>query len=195
MKLRAVRSLLPLCALLSTLSCRELQRFDTRDGEVYCGDLVSGDPFTDGFVVDNKPQQLRMMLSDLDTSKLGTFSTDNQVGVPAHLTSNDKLTGLCAKDVLPLFDNSPVRSIPQVDHDALAAMTFGEGHDEDFFTWTDSTCQGTMLGIVSLLRNNDIELRLFKPNKLAAIGDPADKRPGFALFYMRRNPNAASCGF
>ncbi|HYP89226.1 MAG TPA: hypothetical protein VEQ59_13760 [Polyangiaceae bacterium] len=195
MVFRAASLLLPLGTLLMTLSCRELQRFDTPNGEVYCGDLVSGDTFTDGFVRDREPQKLRMMLSKLDTSQLSAYSMDNKVGTPARLASNDKSTGLCSGQGHALFEDSQMRAIPQVDHDAIASMTFGEGHDEDFFAWTDSTCQGTMLGVVSLLRNNDIELRLFKP---AAQPDPkalADKRPGFALFYLKRHPDPASCGF
>jgi hypothetical protein len=121
----------------------------------------------------------------LDTSRLSSFSEDQMTQVGA-LTSNDADTGLCSASGQALFESSPVRSIPQLDHDTLSTLSFGEGHDEDFFAWTDSTCQGTMLAVVSLLRNGDVELRLFKPAPLPAPDAGPEQRPGFALFYLRR---------
>ena len=192
MILRAPTSLLVLGTLLSTLSCRDLERFDTKKGQAYCGDLVSGMSFDDGLWPDGQPKLLRMQLSELDTNLLSTFSSDTAT-FPARLTSNDSERGLCAEQGQALFENAPLRSIPQIDHDSIATLSFGEGHDQDFFAWVDSTCQGTMLALVSLLRNNDIELRLFKPAALPPPMAPADKRPGFALFYLRRNNRG--CGF
>jgi hypothetical protein len=108
-----------------------------------------------------------------------------QVG---RLWTNDREQGLCSQDGEALFQSSPLRTIPQVYHDSLSTLAFGEGHDEDFFAWTDSTCQGTMLAVVSLLRSGDIEVRLFKPAPLPADGGP-ETRPGFALFYLKRQKN------
>lgn len=179
-------------ALFGALSCRDLERFDTHGDQAYCGDLVSGPSFQDGFLPDSQPKQLRMKLSSLETNLLSTYSND-KVTIPARLSSNDVATGLCAGQGQALFEDSPLRSIPQVDHDAIASMTFGEGHDEDFFAWTTSTCQGTMLAVISLLRNGDIELRLFKPMPPPPNDAGADERPGFALFYLQRNPHG--CGF
>lgn len=192
MNFRATSSLFALCSLLTTLGCRDLERFDTKMGEAYCGDLVSGVSFDDGFVPDGQPKLLRMQLTELKTSLLSTFSNDT-ASIPARLTSNDAESGLCADREQALFDNAPLRSIPQIDHDSVATLSFGEGHDQDFFAWVDSKCQGTMLALVSLLRNNDIELRLFKPATLPPPGATADKRPGFALFYLRRDDHG--CGF
>lgn len=189
---RALLSLSLLGMLSCTLSCRNLDRFDTSEGGAYCGDLVSGPSFHDGMVPDEAPALLRMQLT-LDTSQLSLYS-ENKATRPGSLTSNDRATGLCAARGQALFENSPLRAIPQVDHDAIATMTFGEGHEQDFFAWTDSTCQGTMLAIVSLLRKGDVELRLFKPAPLpAAEKPPADARPGFALFYLHKNEEG--CGF
>lgn len=189
---RAVLSLAPLCVLLTTLSCRNLDRFDTHGEAAYCGDLVSGPSFHDGFIPAGQPALLRMALT-LDTSQFNSSSANNQALPGNRLSSNDVDSGLCSGDGQPLFDNSPLRAIPQVDHDEISTLTFGEGHDEDFFTYVDSTCQGTMLGLVSLLRNGDVQLRLFKPMPLPAPDAGPEKRPGFALFYMRRNDKG--CGF
>lgn len=181
-------------AATASLSCRSTDRFDTRPGQAFCGSLVAAPSFHDGFVVDGSPAaELKMKLAGIDTSQINA-SSDNRMAVIAYLSSNDLKSGLCAPTGQALFNHSPVRSIPQLDHDTLSTLTFGEGHDEDFFAWTDSTCQGTMLAVVSLLRKGDIELRLFKPAPPPDAGVPADKRPGFALFYLTRNTDDG-CGF
>jgi hypothetical protein len=190
MRFRTVTGFAALGCLL-TLSCRNLDRFDTGDHGAYCGDLVSGPSFHDGFVPDDAPALLRVQMT-LDTSLLSTYS-ENKATRPAFLTSNDRSSGLCSGQDQALFENAPLRSIPQVDHDSIAGMTFGEGHDLDFFAWVDSTCQGTMLAVVSLLRKGDVELRLFKPAPIPGEDADAAHRPGFALFYMHKNDEG--CGF
>jgi hypothetical protein len=181
-------------AALASLSCRSMDRFDTREGQAFCGSLVAAPSFHDGFVADGSPAaELKMKLTTIDTSQINA-SSDNRMAVIAYLSSNGGESGLCAPSRQALFEHSPVRSIPQLDHDTLSTLTFGEGHDEDFFAWTDSTCQGTMLALVSLLRKGDIELRLFKPAPPPDASAPADKRPGFALFYLSRNTETG-CGF
>lgn len=185
-------SLLALCcSTFGALSCRSLERFDTRGDAAFCGELVSGPSFHDGFVPTGQPALLRLKLK-LDTSQMSSVS-DDRAALPGVLTSADGDSGICADRGQALFQSSPLRAIPQVDHDALAAMSFGEGHDEDFFAWIDSTCQGTMLAIVSLLRKGDVELRLFKPAPLPAPTAGPEQRPGFALFYLRRSDQG--CGF
>ncbi len=181
-----------LVTLLSTLACRDLERFDTKGDQAYCGDLVSGMSFDDGFWPDGEPKLLRMQLSELNTNLLSTFTNDTS-SFPARLTSNDAEDGLCAAQGQALFAYAPLRSIPQIDHDSIATLSFGEGHDQDFFAWVESTCQGTMLALVSLLRNNDVELRLFKPAPLPPPMASANERPGFALFHLQRNNRG--CGF
>lgn len=193
MRIRAVSVLARLGVLLAMLSssCKNLDRFDTKEKAAYCGDLVSGPSFHDGFVPDETPALLRMQMT-LDTSQLSTYS-ENKATSPGFLTSNDRKSGLCSGQKQALFENAPLRAIPQVDHDAIATMAFGEGHDEDFFVWADSTCQGTMLGVVSLLRKGDVELRLFKPAPPPAEGAGPEHRPGFALFYLHKDEDG--CDF
>jgi len=189
---RSALLLTSLGALLLTLSCRSLDRFDTRGDAAFCGNLVSGPSFHDGFIPAGQPAVLLRMKLTLDTSQISSFA-ENKGAVPGHLTSNDIESGLCSAAGQALFESSPLRAIPQVDHDSISTLTFGEGHDEDFFGWTDSTCQGTMLAVVSLLRNGDVELRLFKPAPLPETDAGPEKRPGFGLFYLQRNDKG--CGF
>lgn len=189
----SLRLFLLLSLATASLSCRSLDRFNTTRDEAFCGHLVNGPTFTDGFIAKGQIAALMQMKLKLDTSQLSAFSDDEAVRL-GFLSSNDVDAGLCAGQQLPLFNSSPLRAIPQVDHDTLSTLSFGEGHDEDFFAWSDSTCQGTMLALVSLLRKGDVELRLFKPAALPAPDAGPDKRPGYALFYLHRS-NDKDCGF
>jgi hypothetical protein len=191
--------MLTLCAACA-LSCTSLDGFSNKPGEAYCGQIGSAlvcDPgapcpgFHDGFVKEGSPPDLWVAMT-MDTGKLST--------IPGELTSNDP-QGICGTAETPqvLFFDAPVRAIPEVDHDVLSALTFGEGHDHDFFAWVDSTCQGTMLAVVSLMKNNYIELRLFKPAP-AISNATAAQRPGFALFHLDPKPlylprEEGGCGF
>jgi len=154
--------------------------------------MVAGPGFYDGLTADGQIAQTLMMKLKLDTSQLGALSNDESARL-GFLTSNDKADGLCSAQKQPLFKSSPLRGIPQLDHDTLSTLSFGEGHDDDFFAWTDSTCQGTMLALVSLLRKGDVELRLFKPAALPPPKAGPDQRPGYALFYLQRNDDE-HCG-
>jgi hypothetical protein len=193
----SLRSLLALALATSSLGCRDIDRFNTTGtDDAFCGYLVAGPKFYDGITSDQQIPQTFKMKVKLDTSQLGAASKDEHDEPPTvgFLSSNDKSDGLCSAQKQPLFKSSPLRAIPQLDHDTLSTLSFGEGHDEDFFAWTDSTCQGTMLALVSLLRKGDVELRLFKPAALPPPDAGPDKRPGYALFYLERSDDE-HCGF
>src|SRR6188768_2941036 len=151
--LRAASGLLALCAT-AALSCGDLEGFTSKRGEAYCGTLGLA-LFQEGFMEKGSEEKLGLALV-LDMDKLNSE--------PGRLTSNDP-HGLCGTADAPqvLFQDAPLRAIPILQHDVLSALTFGEGHDHDFFAWVDSSCQGTMLAVVSLMKNNYVELRLFKP--------------------------------
>ncbi|MEO6598732.1 MAG: hypothetical protein ABIQ16_02595 [Polyangiaceae bacterium] len=169
-----------LCALFM-LGCRDLKGFDSKPGEAYCGAIISQPAFQDGFVKQNQPPDLELGLV-LDVERLTSR--------PGELSSNDALNGMCAAPGAPqrLFDNAPLRAIPEVDHDELSALTFGEGHVHDFFAWVDSSCQGTMLAVVSLMKNNQVELRLFKPARVPQLNATSFDKPGFAVFHLLAQP-------
>lgn len=183
------RSCALLALALSALSCKSLERFDTKGDAAYCGTIVAGPSFHDGFIAIQQPPDLRLRLT-LDTSQISGVS-EHKVAVPGRLTSNDSEVDLCPDQAL--FTNSLMRTIPQVYHDSLSTLSFGEGHEEDFFAWVDSTCQGTMLSVVSLLSNGNVELRLFKPAPVPDEGAGPEQRPGFALFYLTRHEDG--CDF
>ncbi len=177
----ALRGPLALVLLICASGCRDLSRFDSKPGEAYCGAIVGAPEFEDGLFTPGLPPRLTLKLT-LDTGKLHSE--------PGILSSNDKADGLCSASGDPLFQDAPLRAIPQIDHDVLSTMTFGEGHDHDFFAWVDSRCQGTVLALVSLMRNDQVEMRLFKPAPISATGST---RPGFGVFLMTAQEHG--CGF
>lgn len=187
---RALGLPLVLCASWA-VSCGDLQGFTSEPGQAYCGTI--GLPvFQSGFVEEGSPATLELALT-LDVNKLPTE--------PGILNSKDP-EGICGTPEAPqvLFQDAPLRAIPELQHDVLSALSFGEGHDHDFFAWVDSTCQGTMLALVSLMKNNYVELRLFKPAHATLPNAPVSEQPGFALFHL--NPKKlyvsekdGGCGF
>jgi hypothetical protein len=175
---RAALTLVAGASLVGALSgCRSLERFDTDPPAAFCGSLVGAPLFHEGFVPTDTPPSLSISL-EIDTSSL----TDR----PGTLTSNDGSSGLCSDRQRPLFEGASLRAIPQIANDALAQVDFGEGHEHNLFAWVDSTCQGTMLAVISLLRNGDVELRLLKPAPDPPPAAGPERRPGFALFYLKR---------
>ena len=141
----ACHSSVLLAVALSALSCKSLERFDTKGAAAYCGTIVAGPSFHDGFIADGEPAPDLALRLTLDTSQISGVS-ENKVALPGRLTSNDTDADLCPGQAL--FTNSIMRTVPQVYHDSISTLSFGEGHEEDFFAWVDSTCQGTMLSVV-----------------------------------------------
>ena len=181
-------------AALALLGCHSLDGFDTKPGYAYCGPIIGVAPFQAGFVPLNQPPSLWLAL---------TLNTSNLTSVPGYLTSNDTANGLCSASGQPLFQGAPLRAIPEVDNDVLSTLSFGEGHEHDFFAWVDSTCQGTMVAVVSLMKNDQVELRLFKPARQPPPDAGPAEIPGFAVFHLaprlRSTPEnpmpKGGCGF
>jgi len=163
---------------LCLASCRSLDRFDTPGAAAYCGSIVGAPLFHEGFVPTGTPPSLELRLK-LDTAALSTR--------PGTLTSSDLQTGFCSSAGHALFEEAPLRAIPEMFHDTLSEMQFGEGHEQDFFAWVDSNCQGTMLAVVSLLTNGAVEVRLLKPAADPPPNAGPEQKPGFALFDLKRS--------
>lgn len=181
-------ALLGACALVG---CNSLDRFDTKGTAAYCGSLVASPTFEEGLLPKGRPRSLQLSLS-LDITAL-TARGDEPANVGL-LSSDDETRGLCsASQGMALFKDAPLRTMPVVDHDLLSTLEFGSGRDYSFFSWVDSSCQQTMLAVVSLMRNEDVEIRLFKPAALPAPGAGPELQPGFGLFTLQRQEKG--CGF
>lgn len=176
-----------LVALLTplVLGCGEdLSKFQLEQGQAYCGRMVSAPSFHTGFIPEGAPPLLRLRL-ELDVDLLTTL--------PGRLSSDDRDTGLCRDRSEPLFDQALLRAIPPVQHDLISELQFGEGREHSFFSYVDSSCQGTMLGVISLMHSGDVEVRLFKPAPQIPSNDAAPQA-GYALFYLKAR-DIDGCGF
>lgn len=169
--MRKLGCLLMVCL---TASCRDLDRFDTAPGEAYCGSIAEA-PFSRGFGDGTGAEPLGVRLT-LDVAQL--------TSAPGAITSNDAASGACAPR--RLFDEAQLRPIGELQHDPLSTLEFGEGRDYNFFAWVDSSCQSTMVAVVSLMQNGTVELRLLRPAQTA-------EGEGFGLFSLERHPEG--CGF
>ena len=162
--------------LLSALAlggCHDLDRFDTRNGDAYCGSIVSAPFIRDP----SYPPSMRMQLR-LDTNTLTT--------TPGTITTDDTL---CSSG--PLFKDAQMRALSEVESDPLSQLSFGEDREQNFLAWVDTTCQGTVLAVVSLMKNNDVEVRILKPEPAPPPGEKPHS--GFAVFQLKRHTGA--CGF
>jgi len=170
------------CALPWLAGCRDLDRFDTDQDSAYCGSLVSAPFAHTGFVAEDEPPLLRMRLR-LDVDELTT--------VPAIVATDDAERGLCAPE--PMFDDARMRAMKEAFHDPLSTLEFGQGREYNILAWVDSSCQGTMVAVISLMKNDDVEVRLLKPAPSPPRDAPPEELPGFAQFRLSRRQG--DCGF
>jgi hypothetical protein len=166
----------------ASLGCRDLERFDTKGDEAYCGEMV-GAPFNEGFLPENaNPPVIGMRL---------TFDIDNLATSPGEISTDDGVQGPCAPE--PLFSEARLRSISEAFHDPLSQLEFGDGREQNLLVWVDSACKGTLVGVVSLMRDDSIEVRLLKPAPEPTDDTLRADRPGFAHFKLTRR--SQGCGF
>ena len=168
------------CTVLG--GCRDRHRFDTDDDEAFCGSLVGADFAHQGFLPDDGLPTLEMRVR-IDMSNAAT--------VPGSVSTNDHERGLCAPE--PLFDESPMRAVAEAFYDPLSTLEFGNGREDNLLVWADTACLGTVLGVVSLMKSGDVEVRLLKPAPAPTEDSTAAERPGFAQFKLSRRQG--DCGF
>ena len=167
---------------VAALGCHDLERFDTHGDEAYCGEMV-GTPFNEGFLPENaNPPVISMKL---------TFDIQGLAKSPGSIATDDDEQGSCSPD--PLFDEVRLRSVREAFHDPISQLEFGDGREKNILVWADSTCQGTVLGVVSLMRDDSIEVRLLKPAAEPTDDTPNAERPGFAQWKLTRRRKG--CGF
>jgi hypothetical protein len=182
---RAARLSPAACAALACIAgtgCRSLERFDTSGEEHYCGAVVSSSFVLEGFVPAGAPPDLRLRMT-LDTTAIAS--------VPARLWTDDSNDGPCSAPAggaqpQPLFEGAELRAIERLESDPMSGLEFGEERELNFVGWVDSSCEGTVLAVVSLMKSDDVEVRLLKP---AAGGESA----WFALFPLSKQ--TGTCGF
>lgn len=171
--------------LFQWAGCADLERFSTTGEERYCGTLVSAPNSHEGFLpTEADPHNLRLSMT-FDVQKLAT--------TPGRITTDDGDRGLCAATGQPLFDDAALRSISEAFHDPISELNFGDGRLKNILVWADTSCQGSLFGVISLVSNGHIELRLFKARPPAGTDAPQSDRSGFVNFTLRKQHD--SCGY
>jgi hypothetical protein len=179
--------------LIGAPACQSVDRFDTKGGGAYCGSIVPGQflrtPCDQGGFQRNLRLRIQIDTDKLTTTPVTITSDDNQNCTGSSGSSCDTTgCGPCAPHAT--FENAPLRVTQELVNDPLWSMTFEDGQVHNFIGWVDSTCRGTMLGIVSLYKNDRVEARFLRP---VPPESGAPERDAFGVFDLSRYDQ--SCGF
>jgi hypothetical protein len=161
-------------AAIGAAACRDISRFSSA-GDHFEGSVVKGAFVRNGVDVDS-----RLCLS---------LDADHLQDAPGKLSSSDGR-----------FRGEPLRPIPQLWHDPLSTMSFGEGREKNLmYVTTPSTAfddggeSGEVLVIVSLMASGTVEVRMLRG---APSADGAQATTGaanlFAVYQLDRVPGACS---
>ena len=162
-----------------SLGCRDLDRFSTTDGESYCGNVVTSSFVRSSGFVPSARMRLTLDASELSANP-GTLWTDD--------ADDETGAGNCAPQ--STFDGAKLRTVDKLFHDPLSTLDFGDGREHNFMAWAETTCGGQMLAVVSLMRNDDVEVRLLSPFE---VNDNGESKAEFAVFPLTRKQG--TCGF
>jgi hypothetical protein len=165
--------LLPTLALV--VGCRDLSRFSTgRDR--FEGSVIDAD-----FVRVGMSSGVRLCL---------TLDTDHLQDSPGAISTTDGR-----------FSATPLRPIPQIWHDPLSTLTFGDGRIQNLFyvvtPASDSGDTGDINTVVSLMDSGGIEVRLLRgaPPLGGAPDSATSSTPStnlFAVFTLDRQQGPCS---
>ncbi len=163
----AISSALFACAV----GCRDVSGFTTKPNERFEGSVASGN-----FVRSGVAPDVRMCLS-LDTNHLQD--------APGSITTSDGR-----------FRATALRPIPQLWHDPLSTMTFGDGRLQNLIyvaTSDEDAGRSEVTIVLSLMQSGAIEARLMRS---APGADPASSSahgtPLFAVFNLERESGACA---
>ncbi len=159
--------LVPIVLLATAASaggCRDLSRFSTGDDH-FEGPVVRGSFVRAGIAEDTKVC-LRLDIEHLQDAPGTLSSTDGR------------------------FAATPLRPIPQIWHDPLSSLSFGEGRVKNLvYAVTPNADAGDpqdILVVVSLMQNEDVEVRLMR----SAPGGSTNAI--FGVFTLTRQRGACS---
>lgn len=155
-------------------ACADVTRFSTKPGEAYCGSVIAGPFVRSGF-----GPGVRMRMS---------FDADRMNSSPGSLSTDDGL-----------LTDAPMRPIPQLSHDPLSTLQFGEQRDKNLVyvvTPTKPSSGPSLLAVVSLLHDGGAEVRLLRGAPplpgTTAIAD-TEGESIFGVFPLQRE--SGTCGF
>lgn len=153
-------------ALAALAACRDTSRFST-NGDRFQGPVVQG-----SFVRAGLPETVQMCL---------TLDTDHLQDAPGVISTSDGR-----------FARVPLRPIPQVWHDPLSTLSFGDGRVQNLMYAAAPSDAQDVVVIVSLMKSDAIEVRLLRgaPGADAGTGAPPAL---FGVFTLERQ--TGPCAF
>ena len=163
-----------IAAAASSVGCRDISRFSSA-GDHYEGSVVKGE-----FVRAGVAEDTRLCLS---------LDADHLQDAPGKISSTDGR-----------FRGEPLRPIPQLWHDPLSTLSFGEGREKNLvYMVTSSTAfsdggdTADVILVVSLMTAGGVEVRMVRGAPSADASPPPIGPPNlFAVFQLVRQPGACS---
>jgi hypothetical protein len=158
---------------LGALSCHDISRF-SNSGDHYEGAVVAGDFLRAGF--------------GASTSLCLVIDANHLQDAPGTMSSSDGR-----------FDGTPLRAIPQIWHDPLSTMTFGEGRVQNFMYVAtpdaDADTGGDVFVVMSPMQSGGVEARILRgaPAVGASAATAAGQADLFGVFTLSRA--GGSCSF
>jgi hypothetical protein len=172
----------------SVAGCRDVSRFSTNDDHHYEGTIVQG-----SFVRAGLEGDARMCLS---------LDADHLQDTPGTITTLDGR-----------FAGTPLRPIPQLWHDPLSTLSFGDGRTRNLLYVAAAHApvdaggsspleEGDVMVFLSLMQSGDVEVRLVRGAPPASIdasdagataGAASASSNLFGVFTLRREEG--SCSF
>jgi hypothetical protein len=154
---------------VASAACRDVTRF-TNAGDHYEGDIVAGSFVRAGF-----DGATRMCLV-LDANRLQD--------APGVITSSDGR-----------FQATPLRPIPQIWHDPLSTLSFGDGRVQNLVyvatPMTDSGTEPDAMVVLSLMQGGGVEARVVRG--APPVGQTDEGTSLFGVFSLSRA--GGSCSF
>jgi hypothetical protein len=163
-------------ACAGAIACSETGRFSTAAGESYCGTVVAA-----SFVRAGVPLGAKMRLQlDADALQKTPGRLWTTEIAPAASGPGEALSG----EVLA--------SIPQLAHDPLSTLSFGEGRVKNVIA-VAKTGPRQMMVVISLLQSGEVEVRLIRGTSPGSLPAATDDPPQiFGVFRLSKEKG--DCG-
>ena len=162
---RATRLLLATVFAIPLLGCHDLSDFAT-GSDRYEGAVIKASFVRTGFGED-----VRLCLS---------LDVDHLQDAPGTLKTSDGLLG-----------GAPLRPIPQLWHDPLSLLSFGEGRLKNLM-YVARSSTGDLMAVVSLMASGNVEVRLLRGVSGPPAGSAGEPEPVFGVFPLERRQGPCS---
>jgi hypothetical protein len=157
----------------SLAGCRDVSAFNTGPRDRFEGAVVAADFVRTGV--------------DAGTTLCLTLDTDHLQDAPGALSTSDGR-----------FAHTPMRPIPQIWHDPLSTLAFGDGRFQNLIYVVGAAVPfpdgaGTdVFAVVSLMQTGGVQVRLLRGAPALADGSAVQASPVFAVFNLAREDGPCS---